>query len=152
MKTISFSTLMAAPAAAPTAQSAKIQTIQDIYACFGQGDIPGILSRLSDNIVFEHNGNFPWSGSFEGMTGAGEFFQTLGANVQVTGFQPSNFRIEGGKVVNDCRFDGVALPTGKSFGYDLLMTWTFGSDGKPVRYHGLADENQLPQAEAAFKK
>ena len=29
-----------------------VSTIQQIYACFSQGDVPGILDRLSENVVF----------------------------------------------------------------------------------------------------
>ena len=151
MKIIPFSTLMVSTMEATTAQNTKIQTVQEIYGCFGRGDIPTLMGKLSENAVFESNGNLPWSGRREGLANIGGFFQAIGSNAQVTVFQPSNFRIEGDRVVNDCRFGGVAIPTGKTFGYDLVMSWTFDSAGRPLTFNGNALEDQLPQAEAAFR-
>ena len=129
----------------------NIETIQQIYACFGTGDIPGILDRLTEDATFEHNGKFPWSGRFEGKSNIATFFQLLGANAAVTAFLPSNFRMEGTEVVNDCRFEAVAATNGKPFGYDLTMSWNFDEQGNPTSYIGLADESQLPAAEACYQ-
>ena len=130
--------------------SNQIESIQNIYACFGVGDIPGIMEKLTDDAVFEHNGKFPWSGRFEGKAKVGEFFQALGNNVTVTVFNPSNFRAEGNQVINDCRFEAVALASQKAIAYDLKMVWTFDDQGRPTHYEGIGDESQLSMAEAAF--
>ena len=129
----------------------KTETIQQIYACFGVGDIPGIMEKLADNAVFEHNGKLPWSGRFEGKANVGRFFNALDDNVTVTTFRPTNFRTEGDQVVNDCRFEAIAKSNQKPFGYDLKMSWDFDAQGKPNHYAGYTESSELVEAEACFQ-
>ncbi len=41
------------------------QTVQDLYAAFGRGDLPAILDKLSDDVVWELEG--PAVVSFSGV-------------------------------------------------------------------------------------
>ncbi|MDX1910203.1 MAG: nuclear transport factor 2 family protein [Saprospiraceae bacterium] len=119
------------------AQSANVKTAMDGYAKFGAGDIPGILASLSPDIVWIHAGDpaiVPFAGTFKGQVEVGRFFESVGNSIEVSVFAPSNFREEGNKVINDVHIEGVARSTGKKYSDDLVMTWTFDTQGKAVRW------------------
>jgi hypothetical protein len=129
--------LLACFLAAPflQAQSANMKVALDGYAKFGSGDIPGIITSLSPNIVWKHAGDpavVPFAGIFKGHAEVGRFFESVGKSIQITVFNPTNFREEGNKVINDTHIEGMVISTGKKYADDLTMTWTFGPDGKPI--------------------
>lgn len=150
MKTFSFSTIMAATAA--PVQTSNVQTAVDNYSRFGQGDIPGILSTFAENAVWIHAGNaslVPFAGTFNGVDGIARFFEAVAKSVRITVFQPSNFREEGNRVVNDIHIEGTVLSTGKNYSNDAMFTWTFDQNGKAMRWEASGDMSKL---EAAFQK
>ncbi|MBL7829110.1 MAG: nuclear transport factor 2 family protein [Saprospiraceae bacterium] len=120
-----------------SAQSANVQTAIDGYNKFGAGDIPGILASLDANIVWSHDGDpalIPFAGTFKGQAEVGRFFENVGKSVKVTVFNPTNFREQGNQVINDTHIEGVLLATGKTYVDDVVMTWTFGPDGKVIAW------------------
>ena len=76
---------MAIPAAPLNATrsraAANAATVQAIYAAFAKGDVPGILSKLTDDVEWEfgyhHNDDIPWLKSGRGRDHVGNFFATL---------------------------------------------------------------------------
>lgn len=129
--------------------SSNLQTIQQIYACFGQGDIPGILAKLADNVTFFNGADpaiAPFGGTFRGKDEVIRFFGALGNTTQTTHFEPSNFREEGGKIVNDVVHKGTVLSTGKPFNVSALFTWTFNDAGQPVDWKGTGDFSSMNEA------
>ena len=60
----------------------NVQTVQNIYAAFGRGDIPAILAHLAENIEWEYgmsNAGVPWLQPRKGRAEVPKFFQSLGA-------------------------------------------------------------------------
>jgi len=59
----------------------NIEIVQGIYAAFGRGDIPSILSHLDENIDWEpgheHNRDIPWLTPGRGHQPALAFFEAL---------------------------------------------------------------------------
>lgn len=152
MKIIPFSTLMVSATEAPTVQSANLQTVHGNYARFGQGDIPGIIATFADDAVWSHVGNsaiIPFSGTFHGKAGVGRFFGLVGENVQITSFQPSNFRESGNEVMNDIRIAAKVIPTGKTYDTLIHVTWKFNTEGKATSWAATGDVSDV---EAAFLK
>lgn len=150
MKTTSFSVLMAIMETSSTTQQRNTATVQDIYACFGQGDIPGVLARLADNIEWWHAGDpsiVSYAGTFRGKEGVVQFFQKLGADVEFTGFETFNYRANGNEVVCDGKVSCIARSTGRAYSVLPVFTWTFDEQGKA--YHLRAD-GDMSAAEAAF--
>ncbi|MEK7254855.1 MAG: nuclear transport factor 2 family protein [Bacteroidota bacterium] len=150
MKTIAISVLLAAAAGTAVAQD-NLQTVQDIYARFGQGDIPGILEKLSPDAVWVHGADpavVPYGGTYQGVAGAGEFFQKLGQNAQITSFTPSNFRVDGNKVMSDMAIEGKSLTTGKNWSENSVFVWEFDDSGKVARWEATGD---FASMNAAFK-
>lgn len=128
----------------------NLQTVHDIYAAFGRGDIPFIMDAIADNAVWEHSGDpalLPFAGTFSGKAEILQFFQLLGGNANHTTFVPSNFREEGSKVINDIYLEGVTRTTGKPYTANSIFTWTFDDNGKISHWKNEGDTSSL---EAAF--
>lgn len=137
MKSFFFSLALLLSATFAQAQSANVKTAMDGYAKFGAGDIPGILTSLSPDVVWTHAGDpavIPFAGTFRGQAEVGRFFEAVGKSIQVTVFNPSNFREMGNQVVNDTHIEGTVIATGKPYTDDVVMTWTFSADGKAVSW------------------
>ncbi len=150
MKAIAISVLMAV--AFSVSAQANLESVQDIYAKFGQGDVPGIIAKLSDNVEWVHGADpsvVPFGGVRQGKTGAIEFFQLLGQNANITLFQPSNFRVDGNKVMNDVRVEAIALATGKAYIENSVFTFEIDANGKVVRWEAAGD---FASVNAAFSK
>lgn len=130
----------------------NLSKVQSIYAAFGQGDVPTILSYLSNDVVFNHPvpANLaPFGGDFIGKNDIPRFFMALGSTVQTTNFVPSNFREEGNKVINDVTHEGIVIPTGKSFSITIPFTWTFNKQGEVEHWTGSNDVESLNNALSA---
>ncbi|HMQ63305.1 MAG TPA: nuclear transport factor 2 family protein [Flavilitoribacter sp.] len=128
----------------------NLETVQQIYAAFGMGDVPAILDKLSDDAVWEHYGNtdlVPFAGKFVGKGEVLRFFQLLSQNTRFSNFQPSNFREEGHTVINDLYMDAMAVPTGKTMQATVTFYWTFDSHGKVVHWK---NEGDIHLIDAAF--
>ena len=117
----------------------NLSKVQSIYAAFGQGDVPTILSYLSNDVVFNHPvpaSIAPFGGDFIGKNDIPRFFMALGSTLKTTNFVPANFREEGNKVINDVTHEGIVIPTGKSFSITIPFTWTFNAQGEVEHWTG----------------
>lgn len=122
----------------------------DLFNRFGQGDVPGIMERIAENAVWDQGGNpaiIPYSGKYEGKAAVMKFFGDVASSIQITVFEPSNFREEGNTVYNDVHLAGTVLANGNHADYVLHMTWTFDANGN-VAYHQAAGD--FSGVEAAF--
>ena len=131
--------------------SNNLSTVQQIFACFGQGDIPGIIAKLADDVTFFSGSDpkaTPFGGEFKGKDGAMRFFVGLGSTTQTTSIVPSNFREEGDKVLHDMQQDGIVTATGHPFSIKVLFTWTFNDAGQVADWKGTGDYSSL---NAAFR-
>ena len=127
----------------------NIATVQQIYTCFGQGDVPGILAKLADQVRFFNGADpavAPFGGTFDGKDGVTSFFVALGSTTQTTLFEPTHFREEGNKVINDVRHDGIVLGTGKPFSVRSSFSWTFNENGEVVDWTSAGDFSSLNAA------
>lgn len=127
----------------------NISTVQQIYACFGQGDVPGILAKLADNVTFFNGADpsvAPFGGEFKGKDGVVQFFTALGGSIETTHFEPTNFQSNGNRVTNDVRHDGIARATGKAFSVNIPFVWTFNERGEAASWDGSGDYSSLNAA------
>ncbi|HMQ47568.1 MAG TPA: nuclear transport factor 2 family protein [Saprospiraceae bacterium] len=129
--------------------SNQLSTVQQIYACFAQGDIPGILANLAEEVTFFNGADpkvAPFGGTFHGKNEVINFFTALGRSLQTTHFEPSNFREAGNQVINEVQHDGIAIHTGKPFSVKTVFTWTFNEQGLPVEWKGVGDFTSMNDA------
>ena len=129
--------------------SNQLSTVQHIYSCFAQGDVPGILAQLADEVIFDNGADarlVSYGGEFKGKDGVASFFTNLGTTTQTTYFEPFNFREEGNKVINEVRHDGQVNVTGKPFSVTVLFTWTFNDAGQVTGWKSTGDFSSLNEA------
>lgn len=127
----------------------NLATVQQIYACFMQGDVPGILAKLADNVVFFNAADpakAPFGGEFRGKAGVTQFFTALGTSSQTTLFEPGNYREEGNRVSNDVQHDGVIPSTNKPFSVHAKFVWTFNDQGEVVDWTSSGDFSSINAA------
>jgi ketosteroid isomerase-like protein len=108
----------------------NITAVQEIYAAFGRGDVPGILDRLAPDVVFDpdFDGTAPWLTRREGRDGVAGFFADLAA-LDIHAFEPRNFMAGGDQVAVTIRIGATVRATGEALPSDEMHLWTFGPDG-----------------------
>jgi len=119
----------------------NVRTIQEIYAAFGRGDIPAILSRLAESVEWEYgptSTNVPWLQRRRGRDGAAAFFASL-AHFDMHAFRPKEFLEGDGVVVVLLDVDFTVRATGRRIvEEDEIHVWRFDAEGRVVRHrHGV---------------
>jgi ketosteroid isomerase-like protein len=109
------------------------ETVQQIYAAFGEGNISAILSHLADDVDWEYGqgpNDVPWLQPRRGRDAVGAFFEAL-QGMEMHKFAPTRV-IDGGDVVIaliDVEFTVKA--TGQRVSErDEMHLWRFNADGK----------------------
>ena len=105
----------------------NVKIVQDIYAAFGQGNIPAILNALADDVEWHEppGGEPPINGTYRGHDGVGKFFQGLAGVIDVLGFEAQEFVAQGDTVVGLGHSRFRAKATGITFDTDWAMVWWF---------------------------
>lgn len=129
---------------------ANIAIVQDGYAKFGSGDIPGLISLFTDDAdwsvpSFE---NSPMGGSYHGHDEIAKFFGLLGESEDITRFEPLEFVAQNDKVVVLGELAATVTSTGKSYETDWVHVFHV-RDGKIA---GFAEFFDSAAAEKAFSK
>ncbi|HEY0173418.1 MAG TPA: nuclear transport factor 2 family protein [Pyrinomonadaceae bacterium] len=103
------------------------RVVQSIFEAFGRGDIPGVLTHLSEDVTWKAPGPevVSYFGDRRGHAGATEFFVQLGTNVDFEYFEPGVFVAEGDRVVALGRERGKVKATGKTFDNEWALVFTF---------------------------
>jgi ketosteroid isomerase-like protein len=127
--------------------SDPIGTVQAIYQAFGRGDVAAILDKLAPGVQWES-----WTGKnsmqesahplVTPRTGPQEvagFFQALQQNLQIHDFQVRDVLSSARQAVGEVTIEYTWLPTGQRVEDEELHLWTFGDDGKVVRFRHYLD-------------
>ena len=112
----------------------NVQACQDMYAAFGRGDVPAILSAISEDAQLHHGGSgiAPWGGrTLTGTAAWEQFFVDLLELFEPETFEPRKYVAQGDTVVALGDFRFRAKLTRKGYETDWAMAWTF-RDGKAV--------------------
>ncbi len=118
----------------------NLDTVKEIYAAFGRGDVPAIIDKLADDVEWETQTSVegvPWLEPRRGKANIAGFFEAL-APLQITRFEPHAFFESGDKV-----FVLIALEAtrgGKSYSIpNNGHLWQFNSAGEVVKYDHVTD-------------
>lgn len=127
-----------------------LETVQHIYASFGQGDVPAILACLADDVEWEY-GSFPnpvpWLQPRRGRQGAAEFLGVLAQQVEFKAFRPTRVVADGDLVIGLCDLEAVVRSTGKAVvEVDEVHLWHFDARGQVSRFRHRADTWQHAMA------
>jgi ketosteroid isomerase-like protein len=118
------------------------QTVQEIYAAFGRGDVPAILSKLSPDVDWEYgpaSTTVPWLQHRRGREEVAGFFESL-AGIEMHTFAPKEILEAGSVVVALIDVDFTVKSTGKRITEDdEIHVWRFDDAGKVVRFRHGAD-------------
>lgn len=128
----------------------NLQVIQQAYQCFGQGDIAGVLSTLTDDVVWHVApvAGVAYTGTRKGQAGAGEFFAGLVEAEDVLKFEPRDFIAQGDKVAVVGSYAGRVKTTGRE--YETYWIHVFSlRDGKISNFAEYTDTAAIA---AAFMK
>lgn len=116
------------------------QTVIAVYEKFGKGDIPGVLSMCSDQVMFDIQDRMfdAKARMFNGKAAVGQFFQELGSKFQYTRFQPTRFVADGDDVF--ILIDAEYLHTASGKKYASTYTHHFKVvNGKITFFRGVDD-------------
>ena len=118
----------------------NVKTVQQIYADFGEGNIPSILSALADDLVFKQPpaGPSPLAGTYYGHEQVGEWFSKIDEVTETESFEPREFIAQGDKVVVIGFYRFLVKSTGKSWESEWAMLWTF-REGKVAEFQFFGD-------------
>ena len=122
-------------------------TVQEIYAAFGRGDVPAILAHLHENVAWEQwDGNsaqkagVPWLAAKSSPADVVGFFQVLGT-MKFHGFDVLSLMAGGNQVASEIRLD-VELANGARFQDEEMHLWTFDGQGKVTRFRHYIDTHK----------
>jgi uncharacterized protein len=122
-----------------------IPIVQEIYAAFARGDVPAILERLAEDVVWEYGINstdVPWLQPRRGRSEAAGFFQSLGA-VDFHRLEATTFLESGGVVVVLLQVEATVHATGRRIAEaDEVHIWHFDDAGRVARFRHRADTHQ----------
>jgi ketosteroid isomerase-like protein len=122
----------------------NVALVQAIYAAFGTGDVPGVVSRMSPDIVWNEAENFiyadsnPYLGPEAILTGV---FARLGTDWEGFAAVPDEFLDAGDAVVVLGRYRGTYKETGRALDAQLVHVWRV-EDGKAVAFQQYTDTHQ----------
>jgi uncharacterized protein len=119
-------------------------TVADVYAAFARGDVPAILDRFADDVVWDdwadnscQRADVPHMTPRRGKVEVRDFFTLLGSYT-VLDFEILDIIGSGRQVVAEARVS-FALPDGGRFTDEELHLWTFDDQGRVVRFRHYLD-------------
>lgn len=114
-------------------------TIRDVYAAFGVGDIPKVLSAFAPDIEWTEAEGGPYGGVSVGPDAVlHNVFMKLGGEWDGFAAIPREFVAEGDTVVALGDYSGTYKGTGKSFTAPFAHVWKF-TNGKASSFHQYTD-------------
>ena len=114
-------------------EQTNVDIVKQIYAAYGKGDIPGILSLMAEEVVHHEPpaGAAPYRGTYEGHDGVRAFFQAAFETITVEQFEVREFVAKANTVIELGRYCFRGRATLLSYETDGVMAWRL-KDGKVV--------------------
>lgn len=126
--------------------SRNLETVKEIYAAFGRGDIAAILDRCADDVAWEAwadnsaaKAGVPWLLPRHGKTGAAEFFGLIGPMLVVKAFRVLSLMDGGDQVAAEFEIECDVPSTGGHYRDEEIHLWMFDAAGKVVRLRHYTD-------------
>ena len=134
--------MTSSPAPATTVDNAAV--VAEVYDAFGRGDVAAVLDRLDDDVAWDE-----WADNSAQRAGAAHLQARRGRDDVagffrlIAGWTPLDFAVldligTGRQVVAEVRA-AFQLPGGGRFADEELHLWTFGPDGRVVRFRHYCD-------------
>ena len=125
----------------------NVRVVQEMFAAFGQGDIPGVLDRLGDDIEWRIAGpsELPYAGIHRGRDEVAKFFQTFGQVAEFEVFEPQEYFAKGDKVVVLGHERQRVRSTGQVVETEWAMVFLV-RDGRITKFHNYVDTHAVAAA------
>jgi len=122
------------------------EIIRRLYEAFAQGDVPAVLARFSDNIVWHEAEGTPYGGVYEGGNAIVEnVFMKLATEWTGYTVSPEEFYDAGSTVVVLGRYSGRFNATGKEMSVPFAHVWTL-DNGEVTRFIQFTDTVVMARA------
>lgn len=122
-------------------QKDPVAVVQEAYAAFGRGDIPGVVKTLADDVEWITPGSpdqIPMAGTRKGHAQVLQFFGLLADSQDFQTFEPYQFIAQGNTVVVLVREQSVIRSTGRTISLELVHVMDV-EDGRIVRFKEFFD-------------
>jgi ketosteroid isomerase-like protein len=114
----------------------NLQTAQSIYEAFGKGDIPFIISRLSEDVQWEswtdntaQKAEVPWMLARSGRDAVIHYFEEIG-KLSIKEFSILAFMDGGNKIAVEFVLEADVPATGRHYRDEEIHLWTFNETGE----------------------
>lgn len=129
----------------------NVDLVRSIYEAFAAGDVPGVVARMSPDMVWNEAENFPYADGnpYRGPEAIlGGVFARLGSEWDGFAASPEEFLDAGDTVVVLGRYRGTCKATGRSMDAQLAHVWRV-ADGKATRFQQYTDTLQAARVTGA---
>jgi len=122
----------------------NVQVVQQMFAAFGQGDIPTVLGLLAEDVDYQSPATrtepveISWAKPRHSREEVAIHFKELVEKVQPEPLQPSEFTAQGDRVIVEGKNRGTVKSTGRTYEHDWVMVFTL-RDGKITRFRHYYD-------------
>ena len=133
---------------------AAVAEVQAAYADFGRGDIPALLNRVTDDIVWTSPGAgslIPQAGRIQGKAAVAQFFQGVGEKLEFHDFSPDEFISNGEVVVAIGTWDATVRGTSVRIKDGFAMVFRL-RDGKIAEFREYSDSREYAAALESLRK
>ncbi|MDQ6931775.1 MAG: nuclear transport factor 2 family protein [Candidatus Eremiobacteraeota bacterium] len=125
----------------------NLKVVQEAYDAFKRGDIPTVLSKMTDDVQWAIPGppGIAVAGQRHGAHQVAEFFKTLGEEQEPQEFAPREFIPKNDKVIVLGHFRWLVKRTGRILESDWVHVFTL-RDGKVASFQEYSDSARLVEA------
>jgi hypothetical protein len=112
---------------------ANKQTILDVYAAFGRGDVAFITSRVTDGTRWDFSvepSDVPWHAPVGSKADLPSFFRAMAEHVDFEAFEPRAFVVAGRDVVAKVRVAYRVKRSGRRVDEEQVQWWSFDDGGR----------------------
>ena len=128
----------------------NVETVKQMYAAFGRGDLEGILAHCMDDVQwnFEANDKISWAGNRRGKEEAAGFFVGIAADLTENELQMTEFVAEGDIVASFGRYAATVKKNGIRVSTPVAHYFRF-SGGRVAEYRNLINTAAFSDAMSA---
>lgn len=122
----------------------NVLAVKSIYAAFGRGDVPAILSHLDESVEWDadvESWGMPWYEPLRGRDSVPAFFARLAEHTRIHKFAPMNFLAGGSQVAVPIELEIEILRTGRRVVDLEVHLFTFGPTGLVTRFAHVLDRH-----------
>jgi uncharacterized protein len=129
-------------------ENENLAAVKKAYEAFKRGDIPSVLSIMTDDIEWTTPGEkeqIPLVGQIKGRPAVAKFFEALAANEEVLAFEPHEFIVDRNMVTAGVYYRARVKSTGRTYEGETVHVFRF-RNGKVASFKEYLDTVQMAAA------